>query len=129
MHSWGTMRAACFEAGDGVKRARGQAMTFDEVLDQIRQLLQQRGRMTYRSLQLRYQLDDELLTGVTDELIKAERVAADENGEVLVWVGTGTEEETEKWRNGEAEKIGLESSVQSLESGGQGRTSPAQTLD
>src|SRR6266540_4116702 len=64
-------------------------MTFDEVLDQVRELLQQRGRVTYRSLKLRYQLDDELLAGVTDELIKAERLAVDENGEVLVWVGEG----------------------------------------
>jgi hypothetical protein len=63
-------------------------MTFDEVLDQVRELLQQRGRVTYRSLKLRYQLDDELLAGITDELIKAERVAADENGEVLVWKGS-----------------------------------------
>ena len=62
-------------------------MTFDEVLDQVRELLRQRGRVTYRSLKLRYQLDDELLAGVTDELIKAERVAAEENGEVLVWTG------------------------------------------
>src|SRR5713101_2983257 len=62
-------------------------MTFDEVLDQVRELLQQRGRVTYRSLKLRYQLDDELLAGVTDELIKAEGVAAEEDGEVLVWVG------------------------------------------
>ncbi len=62
-------------------------MTFDEVLDQVRELLQRRGRVTYRSLKLRYQLDDELLVGVTDELIKAERVAAEEDGEVLVWVG------------------------------------------
>ncbi len=62
-------------------------MTFDEVLDQVRELLQRRGRATYRSLKLRYQLDDELLAGVTDELIKAERVAADEDGNVLVWVG------------------------------------------
>ncbi|MBI3796033.1 MAG: AAA family ATPase, partial [Deltaproteobacteria bacterium] len=62
-------------------------MSFDEVLDQVRELLQRRGRVTYRSLKLRYQLDDELLAGVTDELIKAERVAAEEDGEVLVWVG------------------------------------------
>ncbi|HXG19539.1 MAG TPA: hypothetical protein VNN62_10765 [Methylomirabilota bacterium] len=31
-------------------------MTFDEALDQIRALLRQRGRVTYRSLKLRYQL-------------------------------------------------------------------------
>src|SRR5438045_1033666 len=63
-------------------------MTFDEVLDQIRELLRQRGRVTYRSLKLRYQVDDELLAGVTDELISAERVAVDEDGKVLVWIGT-----------------------------------------
>ena len=62
-------------------------MTFDEVLDQVRGLLQQRGRVTYRSLKLRYQMDDELLTGVVDELISAERVATDEDGKVLVWIG------------------------------------------
>jgi class 3 adenylate cyclase len=63
-------------------------MSFDEVLDQVRALLQQRGRVTYRSLKLRYQLDDELLAGVTDELISAERIAVDEDGKVLVWTGT-----------------------------------------
>ena len=62
-------------------------MTFDEVLDQVRELLQRRGRVTYRSLKLRYQLDDEVLAGVTDELIRAERVAAEEDGDVLVWIG------------------------------------------
>ena len=71
-------------------------MTFDEVLDQIRALLQQRGRLTYGSLKLRYQLDDEFLAGVTDELISAERVAVDEDGKVLVWVGKGQNGETEK---------------------------------
>jgi hypothetical protein len=65
-------------------------MTFDEVLDQVRALLHQRGRVTYRSLKLRYQLDDEVLAGVTDELISAERVAVDEDGKVLVWTGGAT---------------------------------------
>jgi hypothetical protein len=66
-------------------------MTFDEALDQVRELLRQRGRVTYRSLKLRYRLDDELLAGVTDELVKAERVAADEDGEVSVCVAWFTE--------------------------------------
>src|SRR5215510_14521960 len=70
-------------------------MTFDEALDQIRELLQQRGRVTYRSLKLRYQLDDELLAGVTDELISAERVAVDEDGKVLVWTGTSPVQSSE----------------------------------
>jgi class 3 adenylate cyclase/tetratricopeptide (TPR) repeat protein len=91
-------------------------MTFDEVLDQIRELLQQRGRVTYGSLKLRYQLDDELLAGVTDELISAERVAVDEDGKVLVWAGKGQDGKTEK--RGKTED-GPESRVQSLESKGQ----------
>jgi class 3 adenylate cyclase len=84
-----------------------ESMKFDEALDQVRELLRQRNRVTYRSLKLRYQLDDELLAGITDELIKAERVAADENGEVLIWVkGINGESEGEKgkWRNGEKEQ-------------------------
>src|SRR5215218_6382434 len=79
-------------------------MTFDEILDQIRELLQQRGRVTYRSLKLRYQLDDELLAGVTDELISAERVAVDEDGKVLVWTGGGAEGEKAKRGKGETEQ-------------------------
>jgi class 3 adenylate cyclase/predicted ATPase len=75
-------------------------MTFDEVLDQVRELLQQRGRVTYRALKLRYQLDDELLAGVADELISAERVAVDEDGKVLVWVGREPTAETENRSQG-----------------------------
>ena len=62
-------------------------MTFDEVSDQVRDLLQQRGRVTYRSLKLRFQVDDEMLAGVSEELIEAERAARDDNGKVLVWTG------------------------------------------
>ena len=62
-------------------------MTFDEVLDQIRELLQQRGRVTYRSLKRRFALDDEYLEDLKGEIISAERVAVDEDGDVLVWTG------------------------------------------
>jgi class 3 adenylate cyclase/predicted ATPase len=62
-------------------------MTFDEVLEQVRELLQSKGRVAYRALKRRFELDDEYLEDLKSELIKAERVAVDENGEVLVWVG------------------------------------------
>ena len=65
-------------------------MTFDEVLDQVRELLQQRGRVTYRSLKRRFDLDDEYLEDLKGELIRAEGVAADEDGDVLVWTGSTT---------------------------------------
>src|SRR5439155_3101095 len=79
-----------------LKRLRGQTMTFDEVLDQVRELLQQRGRVTYGALKRRFTLDDEYLEDLKGELIKAEGVAADEGGEVLVWIGQVRGKETEQ---------------------------------
>ena len=76
-------------------------MTFDEVLDQVRELLQRKGRLSYQALKLRFNLDDPFLEGLKGELIKAERVAADEGGEVLVWIGEGSKGETAKGGNGE----------------------------
>jgi class 3 adenylate cyclase/predicted ATPase len=99
-------------------------MTFDEVLLQIQELLQREKRVSYRGLKRRFALDDEYLEDLKEELIGAKRLAADEDGRFLVWRGGAVKEETGKRRNGETEKIGLEFSVQGLESGGQGRTSP-----
>jgi class 3 adenylate cyclase len=62
-------------------------MTFPELLVQVRELLQSKGRVSYRALKLQFNLDDEYLDGLKDELIEAERIAADEDGKVLVWVG------------------------------------------
>jgi hypothetical protein len=62
-------------------------MTFDEVLEQMRELLASKGRVTYRALKVRFGVDDEYLAACKEELIEAERVAVDENGKVLVWVG------------------------------------------
>jgi class 3 adenylate cyclase/predicted ATPase len=62
-------------------------MTFDEVLDQVRELLRNRGRLSYQSLKARFNIDDQFIEGLKGELIKAERVAVDEDGEVLVWIG------------------------------------------
>src|SRR5262245_30510458 len=65
-------------------------MTFEEVLDQAMAMLQRRGRLTYRTLKLHFQLDDEHLEALKDELIYGQRLAVDEDGRVLVWTG-GTE--------------------------------------
>jgi class 3 adenylate cyclase/tetratricopeptide (TPR) repeat protein len=60
---------------------------FVAVVDQAIALLRQRGRLTYRTLQLQFQLDDTHLAALRDELIKGQRLAADEEGAVLVWIG------------------------------------------
>jgi class 3 adenylate cyclase len=62
-------------------------MTFEEVLDQAMAMLQRRGRLTYRTLQLHFQLDDAHLEALKDELIYGQRLAVDEDGRVLVWTG------------------------------------------
>ena len=62
-------------------------MDFVAVVDQAIALLRQRGRLTYRTLQLQLQLDDAHLAALKDELIKGQRLAVDEEGAVLVWTG------------------------------------------
>ena len=62
-------------------------MTFDELLDQAIILLQRRGRLTYRSLKRQFQLDDDVLEDLKEELIYGQRLAMDEDGRVLVWTG------------------------------------------
>jgi hypothetical protein len=60
---------------------------FVAVLDQAIVLLRQRGRLTYRTLQRQFHLDDAALDDLKDELIYGQRLAVDEEGKVLVWTG------------------------------------------
>src|SRR5215468_10042662 len=62
-------------------------MTFDEILAQVITLLQRQGRVSYRALKMRFDLDDEYLDVLKEELIDAQRIATDEDGRILVWVG------------------------------------------
>src|SRR5262245_825797 len=62
-------------------------MTFEEILDQAIAMLQRRGRLTYGALKRQFQLDDAYLEDLKTELIEGQRLAADEDGRVLVWTG------------------------------------------
>src|SRR6266446_3681231 len=62
-------------------------MTFDDVLEQVIQLLQRQGRVSYRALKRRFALEDDYLEDLKEELIHAQRVATDEEGRILVWTG------------------------------------------
>jgi predicted ATPase/class 3 adenylate cyclase len=62
-------------------------MDFYSLLDEVLELLRRRGRVTYRALKRQFHLDNDILDDLKEELIKAQRVAVDENGDVLVWVG------------------------------------------
>ncbi len=62
-------------------------MTFDEILTGVLELLQREGRVSYRALKKRFDLDDDSLEAVKEEIIEAKRLATDERGKVLVWIG------------------------------------------
>jgi hypothetical protein len=58
-----------------------------QVVDQAIALLRQRGRLTYRTLQLQFQLDDVHLAALKEELIEGQRLTVDEADRVLGWSG------------------------------------------
>src|SRR6266853_4601728 len=62
-------------------------MDFYAILDQVIALLRQRQRVTYRALKVQFQLDDDALEALKEELIEAQHLAADEAGRILVWIG------------------------------------------
>src|SRR5262245_50342979 len=62
-------------------------MTFDEILAHVLDLLQREKRISYRALKRRFDLDDNDLKDVKDELIYAKKLAVDEDNRVLVWTG------------------------------------------
>src|SRR5262249_36077130 len=63
-------------------------MTYDEVLTRVLELLQRDQRVAYRVLKRRFGIDDAYVDDLKADLIKAKRLAIDEDGEVLVWAGT-----------------------------------------
>jgi class 3 adenylate cyclase len=62
-------------------------MDYDAVLAQVLDLLQREQRLSYRVLKLRLQLDDDTLEALKEDLIYAKKLAVDEDGRVLVWMG------------------------------------------
>ena len=75
-------------------------MDIVHVLGQVRALLRQEGRLSYRLLKRQFALDDEALDDLKYELIEVQEFAIDKDGKMLVWTGENS----------------LASRVQSLES-------------
>jgi class 3 adenylate cyclase len=61
-------------------------MTFDDILDQIITLLKRQGRVSYSALKRRFDLDDDYLNDLKDEILYVHPVRDDE-GRGLVWTG------------------------------------------
>src|SRR5215831_1243684 len=82
--------ALCWSSITSCSRPRlsgGWEMTFEELLDQAIAMLQRRGRVTYGALKRQFNLDNAYLEDLKAEIIKGQRLAVDEDGEVLVWMG------------------------------------------
>jgi class 3 adenylate cyclase/predicted ATPase len=61
-------------------------MTFDHILSQVLELLQRQGRVSYRALKRRFDLDDDYIEDLKEELLFAYPVV-DEEGRGFVWTG------------------------------------------
>ena len=62
-------------------------VTFEEVLTQAIAMLQRLGRVSYRALKVQFQLDDDLLELLKDEIVAVHQLARDQEGKMLVWTG------------------------------------------
>jgi class 3 adenylate cyclase len=62
-------------------------VTFDDVLEQALEMLRRRGRVSYRALKVQFQLDDDLLALLRDEIVEVHQLARDQEGKMLVWTG------------------------------------------
>jgi Adenylate and Guanylate cyclase catalytic domain len=62
-------------------------MSFEEIVDQALAMLQRRGRVAYRTLKRHFNLDDDALDDLRDELLYAHPHAVDDDGRGLVWTG------------------------------------------
>ncbi len=70
-------------------------MKFSEVVAQTLAWLQREERVSYRALRLEFDLTDDVLDALKEELIEIKELAVDKDGKMLVWVGN-TEEDKGK---------------------------------
>jgi hypothetical protein len=63
-------------------------MTFEEIMDHTRGMLQRRGRVSYHALKRQFDLDDAYLDDLKTEIIEVLRLAADQGNTMLVWTGS-----------------------------------------
>ena len=65
-------------------------MKFSEVVVQTLAWLQREGRVSYRALRLEFDLTEDVLDALKEELIEIKELAVDKDGKMLVWVGEGS---------------------------------------
>ncbi len=62
-------------------------MKFSEVVAQTLAWLQREGRVSYRALRLEFDLTEDVLDALKEELIEVKELAVDKDGKMLVWKG------------------------------------------
>ena len=62
-------------------------MKFSEIVEQACDLLQRTGRVSYRALKVEFDLSDDLLDVLKEELIEVRDLAVDKDGKILLWTG------------------------------------------
>ena len=77
----------CCGSGITSAWAAGSPMDFYAILDQVIDLLRQRQRVTYRALQRQFDLDEDALNDLKDELLYAHPQVVDDEGRGLRWTG------------------------------------------
>src|SRR5262249_1311907 len=62
-------------------------MRFSEVVTQTLAWLQREGRVSYRALRLEFDLTEDVLDALKEELIEVKELAVDKDSKMLVWKG------------------------------------------
>jgi hypothetical protein len=78
-------------------------MKFSEVVTQTLIWLRRDERISYRALKLEFDLSEDALDALKEELIAVKELAVDKDGKILIWVGPNEKGETAKGQNGTSE--------------------------
>jgi class 3 adenylate cyclase len=70
---------------DGHPLRGGEVVTFDEILEQALEMLQRRGRVSYRALKRQFDLDDDYLEDLKEAILYACPTVIDDAGRGLIW--------------------------------------------
>jgi len=62
-------------------------MTFDEILEQVLDILRRRGRVSYRALKRQFDLDDAYLADLQAKIVEVHRLGVDQDGTMLIGSG------------------------------------------
>ena len=66
-------------------------MSFDDIMEQALDMLRRRGRVSYRALKRQFDLDDDYLTDLKDEILYTQPDAVEDVDRGLIWNGNPSE--------------------------------------